>query len=112
MINQLNTQLGKKLQAFRERRFPNESLRRVALSLEFDYSYLYRLEEGFYKPTDEKLASIAKVYELSQEEVAELLALAQSYSSTIDIMRKKSPEDFEKVLSQAFFRTQKTKKRK
>jgi len=68
--------LGAKLAEYREKAFPGESLRRVADKLGMDYSYLSRLEKGFYRPSDEKIALLSGIYELSDIERMELFLLA------------------------------------
>lgn len=103
--------LGKLLQQFREEKLPGVSLRRVARDLGFDYTYLHRLENGLHRPTDDKLARIAEVYKLTQSQIAELVAYAQAYTATIEVMRNINPQNFTTALSGAFFRTEKKSKK-
>lgn len=86
----MNTNLGKKLKEYRQNKFPDLALRRVADAIGVDYSYIYRVEEGVHIPSDEVLSKLTTGYDLSLEEKLEIFALAHSpeYAQVLSEMIK------------------------
>lgn len=104
MVEPQNKTLGKKLKDFRMKKFENFGLRRVAEKIGLDYSYLYRIEEGLYTPSDETISKIAKSYDLSSEETLELFGLAHISPELRKALDKGGPDSMQ---SFAFYRKKK-----
>ncbi|MBI4158288.1 MAG: helix-turn-helix transcriptional regulator [Candidatus Yanofskybacteria bacterium] len=106
MTQQQNKELGKRLREFRIKKFGDAGLRRVADKIDLDYSYLYRIEEGLYTPSDDVLTKIATEYQLTSEETLELLGLAHITPAFRKVLDKAGPEN---LRSFAFYRKVKKK---
>lgn len=92
-------ELGQKLKKYRESVFPDMGLRRVADIIGIDYSYLYRVEDGKYTPSDEMLIKITEAYKLSPQEQLELFHMIHSgaYEQLIHKVYTENPKTFNKT---------------
>ena len=105
LMTQINQDLGKKLKEFRVRKFDKVGLRRIADSLAMDYSYLYKIEEGIYTPSDKTLSKMAEIYNLSPAETLEVFNLAHISPDFKKVIR--SVKEDELLHSFAFYRKKK-----
>lgn len=92
-------ELGQKLKKYRENNFPDIGLRRVAGIVGIDYSYLYRIEDGKYTPSDEMLLKITRAYKLPSQEQLELFHMIHSgaYEQLIHKVYTENPKTFNKT---------------
>ncbi|GEM_PF-4661419 len=96
--------IGEKLEEFRRRAFKDMGLRRVANEIGVDYSYLFNVEKGEHKPSDEFLAKLSDAYKLSPEEKADLFFQSHMTPQYREVIENKKV-DMEKIL--AFYRKNK-----
>lgn len=64
-----------KLKFYRNRKFPDMGLRKVADEIDVSFSHLNKIERGLI-PSKELIDKLVKAYDLSKEEEFELLVLA------------------------------------
>jgi len=109
-MNDENTkkELGLELKRLRERKFPGESLRRVATEhVEIEYTHLFRIESGQYTPSDEKLTTLLDTYDATAEEKLFVFNLARltpaHHDAYAEAVKELSPDRVHEVM----FRRQK-----
>lgn len=102
ILTVMNKELGKKLKEFRLRKFSEDSIRRVAERLDLDPSYLYRVEEGFYTPKDDKLMTMSKLYNLTAVQTLEIFHLAHLDAEYQGVFDRAVKENRDQVTSLLF----------
>ncbi len=107
-MNENKTELGKLLKGLREKAFPGEGLRRVAVKVEIDYAHLFRLEVGQYVPSDENLNKLLSAYGAEPREKVEAFNLARLSPSHAEAMEEVyRAHGIDAALAGAFFRREK-----
>ena len=69
--------LGEKLKFYRERKFQNMGLRKVAGELKMNYVYLHRIEKDVFAPSVKLIQNLSKKYGLNEDEEIELFKIAK-----------------------------------
>ena len=89
-----NKSLGKRLKEYREKKFPNMGLRKVAEMKIVDthFVYLHRIEKGTFIPSNEKLAKLCDAYDLSDDEKSEVFFLAKRVPKEIENFVRNNPD--------------------